>query len=99
MHRTPREEAAYLAGRADAQVLVNGYFAGTNVQAPVVTGTQAEADEIERLRIDAARYNWLRSRDLDTISQGGVFAGMTPENVILNEEDLDRAIDAAMNSK
>lgn len=53
--------------------------------------------EIERLRADADRYNWLRNRDLDTISQGGVFAGVTPENVILNEEDLDRAIDAAMN--
>ncbi len=99
MQKTPREEAAYLAGRSDAQLLLNGYFAGTNVQAPVVTDTQSEADEIERLRIDAARYRWLRSRDLDTISKGGVFAGMTPENVILNEEDLDRAIDAAMNGE
>lgn len=45
---------------------------------------------------DAARYRWLRSRDLDAISQGGVFAGMTPENVILNGEDLDEAIDAAI---
>ncbi len=55
--------------------------------------------ENEQLRVDAARYNWLRNRDLDTISQGGVFAGMTPENVVLNEDDLDREIDAAMNSK
>lgn len=45
---------------------------------------------------DAARYRWLRSRDLETISQGGVFAGMTPENVILNGEDLDEAVDAAI---
>ncbi len=45
---------------------------------------------------DADRYRWLRSRDLDAISQGGVFAGMTPENVILNGEDLDEAIDAAI---
>ena len=57
------------------------------------------AAEIKKLRADADRYNWLRTRDLDTISQGGVFAGMTPENVILNEEDLDRAIDAAMNEQ
>lgn len=42
---------------------------------------------------DAARYRWLRSRDLDTISKGGVFAGMTPENVVLNGPDLDAAID------
>ncbi|UUE96212.1 hypothetical protein [Comamonas thiooxydans] len=46
--------------------------------------------------LDATRYRWLRSRDLKTISQGGVFAGMTPQNVILNEEDLDQAVDAAI---
>jgi hypothetical protein len=45
---------------------------------------------------DAARYRWLRERDLDTIERGGVFAGMTPENYVLNGEDLDAAIDAAM---
>jgi hypothetical protein len=44
---------------------------------------------------DAERYRFLRSRDLDTIHKGGVFAGMTPENFILNEEDLDREVDAA----
>ncbi|MBC2658606.1 hypothetical protein H7A76_24475 [Pseudomonas sp. MSSRFD41] len=48
------------------------------------------------LRKDAERYQWLRSRDLETISQGGVFAGITPENQVLNEETLDDAIDAAM---
>ena len=42
---------------------------------------------------DAARYRWLRSRDLDTIHNGGVFAGMTPKNVVLNGDDLDAAID------
>jgi len=46
--------------------------------------------------LDAERYRWLRSRDLETIRQGGVFAGMTPENIILNEEDLDQAVDAAI---
>lgn len=44
----------------------------------------------------AKRYAWLRSRDVDAISSGGVFAGMTPENVVLNGEDLDAAIDAAI---
>jgi len=48
------------------------------------------------IALDAARYRWLRERDLDTISRGGVFAGMTPKNVVLNGEDLDRAIDEAM---
>jgi len=45
---------------------------------------------------DAARYRWLRERDLDTISNGGVFAGTTPDNVILNGVDLDIEIDKAM---
>jgi hypothetical protein len=44
----------------------------------------------------AKRYEWLRSRNLDAISSGGVFAGMMPENVVLNDVDLDAAIDAAM---
>lgn len=44
----------------------------------------------------ANRYAWLRSRDVDAISSGGVFAGMTPDNVVLNGEDLDAAIDAAI---
>ncbi len=47
------------------------------------------------LHKDAERYRWLRSRDLETISRGGVFAGITPENQVLNEETLDEAIDAA----
>ena len=52
-----------------------------------------EANDLARY---AARYRWLRERDLDTITNGGVFAGMTPENVVLNGSDLDKAIDAAM---
>lgn len=44
----------------------------------------------------AKRYAWLRSRDVDAISYGGVFAGMTPDNVVLSDVDLDAAIDAAM---
>ncbi|HEJ5756805.1 TPA: hypothetical protein SL756_004014 [Pseudomonas aeruginosa] len=54
------------------------------------------AEEYEALRKDAARYRWLRERDLETIRQGGVFAGMTPENIVLNLEHLDAAIDAAL---
>ncbi|WP_434987151.1 hypothetical protein [Pseudomonas protegens] len=48
------------------------------------------------LRKDGERYRWLRYRDLETINQGGVFAGITPQNMVLNEETLDEAIDAAM---
>ncbi|MCE8459550.1 hypothetical protein, partial [Rhodovulum sulfidophilum] len=51
--------------------------------------------EVDQLREGARRYRWLRSRDLETIHTGGVFAGKTPENIALNLEDLDRAIDFA----
>ena len=50
----------------------------------------------ELLERDAARYRWLRSRDVSSIQRGGVFAGMTPQNVVLSEADLDRAVDKAM---
>lgn len=49
--------------------------------------------DIER---DAARYRWLRERDLDSIDKGGVFAGMTPENLVLSGDELDAAIDLQM---
>ena len=55
-----------------------------------------ESPEVEKTCLDALRYHWLRSRDIDTIQHGGVFAGLTPSNVVLNGEDLDKAIDDAM---
>ena len=51
------------------------------------------------LLADAHRYRWLRARNLDTITNGGVFAGMTPQDVVLNGADLDQAIDGAMGKK
>lgn len=51
-----------------------------------------------RLAKDAQRYRWLRERDLNAIHAGGVFAGQTPENIVLNGEDLDGAVDAAIGS-
>ena len=45
---------------------------------------------------DAMRYRWLRSRSLTTIHDGGVFAGVTPDNIVLNGDDLDSAIDKAI---
>ncbi|BBF92387.1 hypothetical protein [Blastochloris tepida] len=44
---------------------------------------------------DAARYRWLRERDLETIDKGGVFIGAVPENLVLNLEEADQIIDAA----
>jgi len=47
----------------------------------------------------AQRYHWLRTRNLDTINDGGIFAGQTPQNIVLNGEDLDQAIDAAISAQ
>ena len=59
---------------------------------PLYTSSQAR----EPLSDDAKRYQYLRNRPLDTITSGGIFAGMTPENIVLNGVDLDEHIDAAI---
>ncbi len=69
---------------------------GTYYMDPPDGGNVSIPEQIRRMAKDAARYRWLRERDLETIRQGGVFAGMTPENIVLNQEDLDAAIDAAL---
>ena len=56
----------------------------------------AEQQAREAAEKDAERYRWLRGRDFETIQQGGVFAGVTPENMVINGVDLDNAIDAAI---
>lgn len=68
----------------------------TALLAQLQSDLTARDEELDGVRIDAGRYRWLRSRDLDAISKGGVFAGMTPDNLVLNEDTLDREIDAAM---
>ena len=50
----------------------------------------------DRIREFTRRYAYLRLRSLNEIDKGGVFAGMTPANVVLNGCDLDNAIDAAI---
>jgi hypothetical protein len=94
-------------GATDVQGLMNACQRGVAGKGPAIEAANnllAEcygvlgklAAENEALRKDAERYRWLRSRDLETISQGGVFAGITPQNMVLNEETLDQAVDAAM---
>ena len=66
---------------------------GVDLAAP----TKADREYMQLCK-DAERYRWLRERDLDTIHNGGVFAGLTPENMVVNLEHLDAAIDGAMAS-
>jgi len=63
--------------------------------APItIRGTVSNAQDA----IDAKRYRYLRERDVNTIQHGGIFVGMTPDNCIVTEDDLDTAVDAAMSS-
>ncbi|EOX9899897.1 TPA: ead/Ea22-like family protein [Pseudomonas aeruginosa] len=91
-------EAYQVLGALDApeNVLDNASDAANGVPLRHETLLPFFAEDYEALCKDAARYRWLRERDLETIRQGGVFAGMTPENIVLNQEDLDAAIDAAL---
>jgi len=52
--------------------------------------------ENETLAKNANRYLVLRQADVDTIQNGGLFAGLTPENIVINGEDLDQRIDAVI---
>ena len=41
----------------------------------------------------ALRYAYLRQAPIDAIKRGGVFVGKTPDNIVLNGDDLDAAVD------
>jgi hypothetical protein len=74
--------------KADRDILWQAVVALRN------TTPAAVAPDVQR---DAERYRWLRDRDLETINtEGGVFAGKVPDNVVMNGDDLDQAIDEAM---
>ena len=85
---TPRERAAKEIAARKMGLSNNGE------RLPDDLWTQALPEAA--VELDAARYRWLRSRDLETVDNGGVFVGKTPDNVVLNFEDCDRAVDAAM---
>ena len=47
---------------------------------------------------NAERYQVLRQADIDTIHNGGLFAGLTPDNIVINGSDLDQRTDAVIDS-
>ncbi|WP_422402593.1 hypothetical protein [Pseudomonas sp. GZD-209] len=59
-------------------------------------GVLALFAENEALRKDAERYLVLRQADVDTIQNGGLFAGLVPDNIVINGHDLDRRTDAVI---
>lgn len=63
--------------------------------AKLLAAKDARIAELER---DAERYQYLRNADVKVITKGGIFAGKTPDNIVMNGDDLDNEIDAAIRS-
>lgn len=95
------EATTDLAGRFDELVMCE-YSQGVCADGAAILrdGQVMTVDEIvgelRTLTADANRYRFLKMADVNAISAGGIFAGMTPDNVVLNGADLDEAIDAAL---
>lgn len=62
----------------------------------IVTALRCLMIEVETLRLDAMRYQVLRQADVDTIQNGGLFAGLVPDNKVINGVDLDEQADAVI---
>lgn len=60
--------------------------------------TTVPADDDGEAR-DAARYRFLREQPIDSIERGGIFVGLTPQNIVANGADLDARMDAAMGAQ
>jgi len=81
--------------------LIASYLPAWEGGAAVVAKEAIKSLQSENAKLlrDALRYQWLRSRNIDEISQGGIFAGQTPENVVINGDDLDQVIDEALSNQ
>jgi len=62
-------------------------------------GYRNVATAIKALRKDAERYRVLRQADVDTIHNGGLFAGLTPDNIVINGIELDIHTDAVIGAR
>lgn len=56
-------------------------------------GEYVKFSDVKALVRFAGRYIHLRNKQHDTLGNGGLFAGLTPDNVVINGADLDRMID------
>lgn len=73
---------------------MNKLFYNDNIDEKYIMDMHRESlDRLLRMEKDARRYRFLRERNIDAIRAGGIFAGMTPENIVINGDDLDREID------
>lgn len=58
MSKTPDQEAAYVAGRQDAQVLCDLFFAGTNVTPPDILGHNHKCYPLDEWHEDDGDVVW-----------------------------------------
>lgn len=65
----------------------------TEEQANNILAYLQYGEPMDGIQKDAERYRKLRNADISAVHEGGVFAGLTPDNVVLNGEDLDVAVD------
>lgn len=66
------------------------------IERRIVEAVQRDQSSDGTDRRDAARYRFLRNANSEHPTEGGIFIGITPANVIVTEEDADRAVDEAM---
>ncbi|CAD0264181.1 conserved hypothetical protein [Pseudomonas veronii] len=94
----------YNTPEVDPEVFVRKIMDGINILndplAQLAEKRGAERDQLkaenEALRKDAERYKVLRQADIDTIQNGGLFAGLVPDNIVINGCDQDRRTDAVI---
>lgn len=87
------EGVGYWIERNAAQVIVDDAQSEVNVLREENVKLRAD---VVRLSRDADRYEVLRQENIDTIDNGGLFAGLVPENLVINGNDLDRRTDAVI---
>lgn len=55
------------------------------------------AEQLGWISLEATSwYAYLRSRPLDSIHAGGLFVGKTPDNIVINGDDLDAELRTAL---
>ena len=69
--KTEREEAAYIAGRIDAQVLCNMYFYRTGISAPELHGGSDDEMAAHQSAVEAAAIKFAEAYGPLPDAQGG----------------------------
>lgn len=93
-----RSRGLWIGYKADQMVYPLGKLMDDEIaRVKVEQEPQGEREPLtDEQRKDAERYRHLRAQPIDCIDAGGIFCGKTPENVVVNGEDLDAAVDAAI---